>query len=158
MTVDIQPAVVVATACPVCGSFSGRALAQPPALLAVCDVLVVWALGAVGKRIVRADRSRHSRMGTRPWHLAHTVWRPDEGMTDKALHGAWDVVPAMLEGHGCCGVTSRQVTTMLDAYVRDLLVTGTEHSLVELRYRFEDRLGIPLPEPGAPYVPEPLEG
>lgn len=140
-------------ACPVCGAYSGSALAQPPALLAVCDVLVVRALEAVGKRVVRVDRSRFSRMNGRPWHLAHTLWQPDESMTNKALAGAWDVVPAMLDSHGCCGVTSRQVTAMLDAYVRDLLITGTGHSLTDLRYRFEAFLGITLAE-SEPYHPE----
>lgn len=139
-------------ACPYCGAYSGTTLAQPPALLAVCDVLVVRALEAVGKRVVRADRSRFNRLGTRPWHLAHTIWTPDPSMIDKGLSGSWDVIPAMLDNHGCCGVTSRQVQEMIDSYVRDLLVTGTPHRLPELRYRFEAFLGIPLPEP-EPYDP-----
>lgn len=139
-------------ACPVCGSYSENSLSQAPALLAVCDVLVVRALEAVGKRIVRTERSRYSRLGNKPWHMAHTIWSPDSSMVDKGLSGSWDVIPAMLDNHGCCGVTSRQVQQMIDSYVRDLLVTGTAHRLPELRYRFEAFLGIPLAEP-EPYDP-----
>lgn len=147
-----------ASNCPMCGAYGGTTLAGAPALLAVCDVLVVRALEAVGKRIVRAgDRStrgsRFSKMGSRPWHEAHTLWKPEPDMVDKGLHGSWDVIPAMLDNHGCCGVTSRQVQEMLDAYVRDLLVTGQQHDLKDLRYRLESRLGLVLVEP-EPYQPE----
>jgi hypothetical protein len=31
---------------------------------------------------------------------------------------------------------------MLDEYVHDLVITGTPHSLGELHYRFENRLGL----------------
>lgn len=140
-------------ACPMCGAYSGTTLAQAPALLAVCDVLVVRALESVGKQIVRAERPRHRMMGTRPWHLAHTLWRPEEPMVMRGLKGSWDVIPAMLDNHGCCGVTSRQVQEMLDRYVQDLLVTGTAHNLTDLRYRMEAFLGVALAEP-EPYEPE----
>lgn len=128
--------------CPCCGSYIESAMGIASPLLAVCDVLVVRALEAVGKRIVRAERARFTRLGTRQWHEAHTIWPPDEPSTAKTLTNAWDVVPALLDVHGCCGVTSRQVTTMLDEYVRDLLITGTAHRFEELRYRFSDRLGL----------------
>lgn len=144
----------VVGACPMCGSYSGTTLAQSPALLAVCDVLVVRACESVGKRIVRADRSRFARLKGLPWHQAHTLWEPDTNMIDKALAGAWDVVPAILVAHGCCGVTTQQVITMLDAYVRDLLVTGNRHNLDDLRYRFEAYLGVAVPNPAEPYIPE----
>lgn len=147
-------------ACPCCGSFTydGSHFAQAPALLAVCDVLVVRALETVGKRIVRADRSRFARLNNRPWHLAHTLWQPSEEMISKALQGAWDVVPAMLDSHGCCGVTSHQTSAMLDSYVRDLLITGRDHNLQDLRYRFETRLNIPITVTPEPYSPELKEG
>lgn len=141
-------------ACPMCGAYGSSSLAQPPALLAVCDVLVVHALETVGKRIVRAERSRYSRLGTRPWHQAHTMWTPDTAMVDKALIGSWDVIPALLDNHGCCGVTSRQVESMVDQYVRDLLVVGKPHNMSDLRYRFEKFLGITLAEP-VPYEGQP---
>lgn len=143
-----------AAACPLCGAYGGATLAQAPALLAVCDVLVVRALESVGKRIIRSERSRYARKGTRPWHDAHTLWRPTPDMVDKGLAGSWDVIPAMLDNHGCCGVTSRQVKEMVDAYVRDLLVTGKAHNMNDLRYRFETFLGILLVEPPA-YTPRP---
>lgn len=132
--------------CPCCGAYSISPASQSSALLAVCDVLVVHALEKVGKWIVRIDRSRYRQMDGRPYYLAHAKWRPDTAMIDKALVGAWDVVPALLDEHGCCNVTAVNVTRTLDAYVRDLLVTGTPHVLAELRYRFEAHLGIALQE------------
>lgn len=145
--------VETATACPVCGVYGGTSVAQPPALLAVADVLVIRALETVGHRILRAERPRTRILGTRPKHTAHTIWKPTDLAIDKGLARAWDVVPAMLSTHGCCGVTARQVTSMLDKYVRDLLLTGTEHRVGELRYRFETFLGIELAEP-VPYTPD----
>lgn len=116
-------------------------------MLAVCDVLAVGALRTVGKYLVRAERSRYRAMGTRPWHVAHTLFPPapaDEGVVDKALRDAWDVVPALLAVHGTCEVTPVQVTAVLDSYVHDLVVTGTEHDLGELAYRLQSRLGLPV--------------
>jgi hypothetical protein len=112
------------------------------ALLAVCDVLVVKALEKVGYWIVRAARERHRVMGARPYYLAHTLYPVPDEIVDKALRGAWDVVPAMLDTHGCCEVTSRQVTELLDSYVHDLVITGTAHTQHEIHYRFTSRLGI----------------
>lgn len=130
------------TACPCCGATSF--VPEPPdaPLLAVCDVLVVKALEQMGKWIVRAERSRFRAMGTRPWSAAHTLWPPTEDVVDKALRGAWDVVPAMTDRHGCCGATSVKVTAMLDEYVRDLVITGSEHTQADLAYRMESRLGL----------------
>lgn len=130
--------------CPVCGAYSLAPDASVSALLAVCDVLVVKALETLGKFLVRAERSRFRTKGTRPWHVCHTLFASTDALVDKATKGAWDVVPAMLDEHGCCGVTSLQVTTMLDDYVHDLAITGTPHRLAELRYRFTDRLGLPV--------------
>ena len=42
------------------------------ALVAVVDVLVVKALEAVGKRIVRSNRARFNELKGRPFHEAHT--------------------------------------------------------------------------------------
>lgn len=142
------------SACPLCGAYSGSTLAQSPALLAVCDVLVVKALEKVGKMLARngGNRQRVQVARTTPWHQVHTIVQPTPKDIDKGLHGAWDVIPAMLDNHGCCGVTSRQVEAMVDSYVRDLLITGSVHRMSDLRYRFERFLGIPLPEP-TPYDP-----
>lgn len=138
--------------CPVCGAYTGSTLAQASSLLAVCDVLVVRTLEAIGKRIVRSERPRYRQLGTRPWHEAHTLWRPEEHEVEKLLRGSWDVVPALLLNHGIARVTSRQVEAMLDQYVRDLAITGTAHTLDDLRYRFEAVLGIPLTDL-QPYCP-----
>jgi hypothetical protein len=137
---DLRPA----TACACCGAYTGATLSTGSLLLAVSNVLVIRALEAVGKRIVRADRRRFNQLGSRRWHEAHTLWPPpasDTGMT-KALDSAWEIVPVLLETHGCCGVTPRQVTELLDQYVRDLLITGTAHSFDAMRGRFTYWLGI----------------
>lgn len=130
--------------CPVCGAYSLTPEGQASRLLAVCHVLVIKALEKLGHYIVRAERCRFRVMGTRPWYLAHTIWQPEEVVVIKALREAWDVVPAMLDSYGCCDVTSRQITAMLDRYVKDLAITGTPHSLKELAYRFESQLGLPV--------------
>lgn len=142
VTVEVRNGLPAA--CPVCGAYSLAPDSDRSALLAVCDVLVVKALESMGKWMVRESRSRYRAKGTHPWHEIHTLWQPDEAMVTKALRSAWDVVPAMLDTHGCCGITSRQVTRMLDEYVHDLCITGTAHSLGELQYRFQDRLGLPV--------------
>jgi hypothetical protein len=139
-------------ACPVCGAVSGTTLSQAPALLAVCDVLVVKTLERVGKALARGDKRRFAQLDPRPFHIAHTIWPVRAHDIDKYLIGAWDVIPAMLSNHGCCGVTAVQVSGMVDGYVRDLLVTGTPHALGELRYRMSRFLGIDLPA-SAPYDP-----
>lgn len=131
-------------ACPVCG---GRTLAPEgasSALLAVCDVLTVKTLETLGKAIIRQDRPRYRLFGNRPWHEAHTCWGARPELVDKMLARAWDVVPALLDTHGCCGVTSRQVTQLLDEYVRDLVAGGRKHSIGELAVRFEHDLALPV--------------
>lgn len=113
-------------------------------LVAVCDVLCFKALEKAGNYIVRAERSRHRVFGSRPKYEAHTVWPVTDVLIEKALNGAWDVVPALLDVYGCCGVTAVQVTDMLSAYIHDLAITGTPHSLDQLEYRFETVLGFPI--------------
>lgn len=134
----------VPSPCPVCGAYSLAPDASSSALLAVCDVLVIRALEQIGRFILRLDRGRYHVKGHRPLYICHTLWPPDDETVNKALRGAWDVIPAMLGGYTCCGVTPRQVQTMLDEYVHDLVITGTEHTMEELRYRFESRLGLPV--------------
>lgn len=135
---------IPASVCPVCGAFSLVPEGERSALLAVCDVLVVKALEQLGKYLVRTERARFREKGTRPWHVCHTLWPAEDKLVGKVLKGAWDVVPPLVDSHGCCGVTSLQVVEMLDEYVHDLAVTGTEHTLPELMYRFHTRLGFPV--------------
>lgn len=130
--------------CPVCGAVSLAPVTQRSTLLAVCDVLVRKALEKLGNYIVRAERSRFRVLGTKSPTVAHTIWPADDRLVDKALKGAWDVVPALLDIHGCCDITALQVTRMLDGYVHDLAITGTEHTIGELMYRFEAHLGLPV--------------
>lgn len=128
--------------CVCCGAYALAPAEGTIRLLAVCDVLVIKALEQMGKWIVRAERSRFRTLGTRPFHEAHTLWQPDDATVSKALRSAWDVVPALLPTHGCCDVTVRQVTDMLDSYVHDLVITGTLHTIEELDYRFSEKLGL----------------
>lgn len=116
-------------------------------LLAVCDVLAVKALETMGKWIVRTDRARFNVLADKglPLHKAHLLWQPVDEVVSRATRGAWDVVPAMLSVHGCCGVKAEEVTSMLDRYVHDLVITGTPHSTGELRYRFGADLDLHVP-------------
>lgn len=102
------------------------------ALVAVVDVLVVKALEAIGKRIVRADRARFNALKGRPFHEAHVLWPTDIVTVSKATKGAWDVVPALLDNHGCPGVESGRVVTLLDAYVSQVATHGVPHRLERL--------------------------
>ncbi len=125
--------------CPVCGGVTLAPATQRSTLLAVCDVLVLKALEKLGNYLVRAERSRFRVLGT--------LWPASDALVDKALKGAWDVVPALLDVHGCCDVTHIQVTRMLDGYVHDLAVAGKPHTVHGeggLMYRFETRLGLPV--------------
>lgn len=137
--------------CPCCGGVTLAPAAQRSTLLAVCDVLVLKALERLGNAIVRGggvSRSerpvRRAKFAARPLYTAHVEWPASEPVVDRILHGAWDVVPALLDTHGCCDITAMQVTAMLDEYVHDLAITGTVHRISELQYRFETRLGLPV--------------
>ena len=130
--------------CPVCGAYSLAPEGEMSTLLAVCDVLVTKVLEQLGKYLVRVERARSRQSRSHPWHECHTLWPPDDALVDKVLRGAWDVVPPLIDAHGCCGITSVQVTQMLDQYVHDLAITGTKHNLEELAYRFSTRLGFPV--------------
>lgn len=137
----------VPSPCPCCGAYSLAPDADTVTLVAVCNVLVVKALEKVGNFIRRQPRGSATRnLLATPRHLVHTVEQATDEQTARALRGAWDVVPALLDAHGCCGVTSLQVTAMLDDYVHDLVLTGTEHEIPELEYRFRSRLGLPVGE------------
>lgn len=131
--------------CPCCGAMSLAPQEATTTLVAVSDVLVVKALERVGAFILRGpDRTRYRQAEGKPMHVIHTLWSAGDNLTARALRGAWDVVPALLDTHGCCGVTSVQVTSLLDKYVHDLVLTGTAHDLAELEYRFTAHLGIPI--------------
>jgi hypothetical protein len=144
--------------CPCCGAYSLLPDVQTVTLVAVCDVLVIKALERVGAFILRGpDRTRYSAAKGRPLDSIHTIWQAGDDIVERGLRGAWDVVPALLDLHGsCCDVTSIQVTSMLDDYVHDLVITGTPHSLHGeggLEYRFASRLGLPVSAPAAAWPP-----
>lgn len=143
---EVQTKLETVAPCPVCGAYSQSTLHQSSSLLAVCDVLVISFLKTFGKRIVRADRSRFGRLGARPFYEAHCIWPQAQEHVERGLDGAWDVIPALLSQHGCCGVTVKEVTACLDEYAMALLITGTAHELRHLKYRLESRLGLEFPE------------
>lgn len=134
--------------CPACGAWSLPALAERSALLDVCDVLVIKALDALGRKIVRQPRSRFKEFGGRPWHLAHTVWRPDPKDVDRTLDTAWDVLPALLSTRRAeaLGVSVEVLTHCLDEYIRLLLERSLEHDVVSLRYWLMAKVDLRLPE------------
>jgi hypothetical protein len=140
--------VNIPSVCPVCGAYSLLPAQQTVTLVAVADVLCIKALERVGQFITRASRQRYQLAQGRPMHVIHTIWQATDEQTERALRGAWDVVPVLLDIHGgCCDVTALQVTSMLDDYVHDLVVTGTPHTLHGeggLEYRFATRLGLPV--------------
>ena len=76
-----------------------------------------------------------------PPYQAHCRWRPDQGMVNAGLRGAWDVVPVVINRHGC-GIDPERVRDVLDIYVRDLLITGMPHTLAELQYRLSKYLHV----------------
>lgn len=135
--------------CPCCGAYSLAPDVRTTTLVAVADVLCVKGLERVGAFLVRGSRSRFLEARQTPLHEVHTIWCAPDELTAKALRGAWDVVPALVNSHGCCDVPAEDIVAMLDDYVHDLVVTGTKHSLDGeggLSYRFESRLGLVLPQ------------
>ena len=140
--------------CPVCGAYSLAPEARYTVLLAVCDVLVVKALEQLGKYLVRApvsdqrrsNRSRYAALGDTPFSAAHTIWQAPDDLVCKALRNTWDVVPLLVASHGPHQIDPQPVIDMLDEYVHDLAVTGTEHSINQLAYRFVTRLQLPVGE------------
>lgn len=114
-----------------------RTLDVDRGLTAAADALVLRALELIGKRLVRVDRSRFGRMGDLAFFEAHLLWQPDSEMLDKALAGAWDVLPRLIQDHAHPDVNPYEVRLALDRYVRDLIRTKREHTSDELRYRLE---------------------
>lgn len=135
--------------CPVCGAYSLPPAERTTTLLAVCDVLTVNSLTALGKYIVRADRTRFTtlREAALPFCEAHTIWPAPDALVDRALRGRWDVIPPIVTTlHACEGIDPDTVVCTLDEYVHDLAITGTPHQVSELAYRFDSRLGLPTRE------------
>lgn len=134
--------------CPCCGGYSLTPPEGAIILLAVCDVLVFKALETLGRYVVRVERSRWKALGDRPRHIAHTLWPPTDEMVTKALRGAWDVVPALLDVHAPRGgprtLDPAEVGAVLDSYVHDLAITGQQHTVSMLSERLSLHLHLPL--------------
>lgn len=150
----LAPSIDVRTAvCPACGhEFPAPFETSPDAtittLLAVCDVLVVKALEKMGFYIIRggADRGRWREFdATRlPVYAAHTIWGASDFMVSKALKGAWDVVPLVLDTHGPHSLDAEVAVAVLDQYVHDLVVAKEPHNLNDLAFRLRRGLGLPV--------------
>ncbi len=134
--------------CPCCGGYNLAPTEGAEILLAVCDVLTVKALETLGRFVVRVERSRWAALGDRPRHVAHTLWPPTDEMVDKALRGAWDVVPALLDVYAPRGgprtLDPAEVGVVLDGYVHDLAITGQLHTVPMLAERLALHLHLPL--------------
>ena len=149
MTITASPSTASPVApCPACGAWSVPATADRAALFDVCNTLVMNALDVLGRKITRQPRARFKVLDGRPWHVAHTLWRPDPKDVDRTLENAWNVLPALLPpSHAdALGLTAEQVSTCLDEYVLLLLERGLEHESRSLRYWLAARLGLTLPE------------
>ena len=100
----------------------------PAPLVTACDVLVLKALEAVGKRLVRSDRARYRVLGTRPFHEAHCLWPAPDDLVSKALRSAWDVVPSL-----CIHVPDiPNLTSVLDMYVKAVIAAKKPHDVNDL--------------------------
>lgn len=100
----------------------------PAPLVTACDVLVLKALEAVGKRLVRSDRARYRVLGTRPFHEAHCLWEAPDDLVSKALRSAWDVVPSL-----CIHVPDiPNLTSVLDMYVKAVIAAQKPHDVNDL--------------------------
>jgi hypothetical protein len=114
------------------------------ALAAACDMAVMRALELIGKRVVRGgERSRFGALNRsgRSWAEAHTIWRPEPGQVDAALSGAWTVLPRLVAEHGCCALVEPGLQSLLDGYVRELALSGREHTFEELQQRLRAAAG-----------------
>lgn len=120
-----------------------------PPLVAACDALVLKALEAVGKRLVRADRSRYRVLGARPFHEAHMLWAASPSELDKVLRTAWDTLPYVAAvataGHG---LSIARQSHVLDAYVRTVVGQQRLHDAADLA-RVLARAAAPTAAPTA---------
>lgn len=128
--------------CPWCGGDAPVALVYDP-LVAASDVLIMRALELIGKRLVTRHRRGAWESKRLPWYHAHLFWQADADSVNSALSDAWVSIPAVLSEHGCCGITEEELTTILDRYVRDLVLRQVGHDVKELRYRLSAYLGVP---------------
>jgi hypothetical protein len=116
-------------------------------LAAACDIAVIRALELVGKRVARDGRSRYGamRQSGRPWHEAHTIWRPEPSQVDAALAGAWAVVPRLTSEHGCCSLPDPALHDILDGYTREIVFAGRPHTFEELERRLTEATRVVEP-------------
>jgi len=103
--------------------------------------------------VASSSRAPTTRPPTPPRPASARTWLGSVGVGGHggggATKGAWDVVPALLDNHGCPGVDSGRVVTLLDAYVSQLATHGAPHTLARLvkglRYVLPDNALIRTP-------------
>jgi hypothetical protein len=103
---------------------------------------VMRALELIGKRVARDGRARFGAMqrSGMDWSDVHTVWKPEPHHVEAALAGAWNVLPRMVNEHGCCSLQERKLTLLLDGYVRELVFSMQPHKFEELERRIRDAI------------------
>lgn len=104
-------------------------------LIFAMDAYVVKVLEHVGNRIVRKDRARPVQRCV-PVFRAHTQWPmgSDEEIAP-LLRDSWRALGEMALPWECYGLSAEEVAGILDRYVADLLLTGSQHSIEDLAYR-----------------------
>lgn len=135
------------TNCPLCGATE---IAPVPAelstLLSVSDVLVLNALENLGRRIVREHRGRFSELRDRPFHIAHTVWKPTPILMARIIDKAWDIIPALLSLRGRNASEVQKIKKLLTEYILELSANQEPHTLDKLALKFSKEFGLELRE------------
>lgn len=123
--------------------------ATQPQFAAICDSLTVSALGIVGKRILRADRSRHA-LWCEPSYATvylHQTWTISEREVNRSLREAWADAPWLFRVHAHLGNdTASLAVYTVEHYVYDLIRTKTPHRLEVLLFRLA-KAGLDLEVP-----------
>lgn len=103
-------------------------------LTILADMVVRRALESVGKRILRADRSRFRRLDElgRDITDAHTAWLADEVEAGRAIRGAWAILPGALSAHDLTHVDPAQLSQVLEEFVLHHVRTSRRYEVSRL--------------------------
>jgi hypothetical protein len=102
-----------------------------PVLLAISDCLVLTALERAASRVLpRSVRS------TGPRHAAHEQCAVHPDRLDKALEGAWSLLPLLADRYDV-EVTVAAWRELLDSYCRALLQMGQPHRTTALAHHLQ---------------------
>lgn len=107
-----------------------------PLILAAMDAYMYKVLETMGKRITRADRSRFTELGSRPFWTAHTHWPMTVEEASKALSGAWRSLDQIVPQYVPTNV--EEVRRLMHLYTLTLLINGLEHNLERLNRALQE--------------------